>query len=168
MKPWTIESWRTNGGCDIPIRGSDYRQFHADDQRPLFAEAPDLPLPAYMLNVGFVLVPITSGNGPLEIAPGTHRMSRDAALRAVESAKIETQTIALEIGDLLVRHPWALHRGTPNATHLPRPLVTIRYVRRWYTDNSREVSLIPRAVWQTLTPERDRRRIPFARARLAK
>jgi hypothetical protein len=45
-----------------------------------------------------------------------------------------------------------LHRGTPNTTGTPRALVTIRYVRRWFADNSREVNPIPRAIWQTLTP----------------
>ena len=31
----------------------------------------------------------------------------------------------LNIGDVLIRHPWVLHRGTPNATQTPRPLATI-------------------------------------------
>src|SRR5579875_1407591 len=118
-------------GCDVPLKNSGYQQFHADYQRPLFAEAPDLLLPPYMLNVSFSLVRITGANGPLEIAPGTHRMPRSEALRAVESAEIKTQTVPLEIGDVLIRHPWALHRGTPNMTEIPRPLMTVRYVRRW-------------------------------------
>ncbi|MCA1617519.1 MAG: hypothetical protein LC729_03685, partial [Acidobacteria bacterium] len=33
-------------GCDVSVRGSDYQQFHVDYQRPLFAEAPELLLPA--------------------------------------------------------------------------------------------------------------------------
>jgi hypothetical protein len=63
------------------------------------------------------------------------------------------QPVPLEIGDVLVRHPWGLHRGTPNMTGTPRPLVTVRYVRRWYADHSREVNSIPRGVWRSLTPE---------------
>jgi len=63
------------------------------------------------------------------------------------------QSVPLEIGDVLIRHPWALHRGTPNTTDTPRPLVTVRYVRCWYADNSRDVNPIPRTVWQSLTPE---------------
>jgi hypothetical protein len=38
-------------------------------------------------------------------------------------------------------------------TDTPRPLVTIRYVRRWYADDSREVNTIPAALWQSFTPE---------------
>jgi ectoine hydroxylase-related dioxygenase (phytanoyl-CoA dioxygenase family) len=63
------------------------------------------------------------------------------------------QPVILDIGDVLIRHPWTLHRGTPNVTDTPRPLLTIRYVRRWYADYSRDVNSIPLAVWQSLTPE---------------
>jgi ectoine hydroxylase-related dioxygenase (phytanoyl-CoA dioxygenase family) len=61
--------------------------------------------------------------------------------------------VTLNIGDVLIRHPWALHRGTPNVTQTPRPFVTIRYVRRWYADSSRDVSSIPLSLWQSFTPE---------------
>ena len=69
----------------------------------------------------------------------------------MELAEIEMQPVPLESGDVVIRHPWALHRGTPNITDTPRPLVSVRYVRRWYADNSREVNPLPRAVWQSLT-----------------
>jgi ectoine hydroxylase-related dioxygenase (phytanoyl-CoA dioxygenase family) len=106
-----------------------------------------------MLVVSFGLVPITAANGPIEIAPGTHRMPHAAAMRSVESGETDLRAVLLETGDVLIRHPWALHRGTPNSTDTPRALVTVRYVRRWYADYSREVNVIPRAVWESLTPE---------------
>jgi ectoine hydroxylase-related dioxygenase (phytanoyl-CoA dioxygenase family) len=139
-------------GCDTPIRGSEYQNAHVDYQRPLFLELPDLFLPPYMLVVSFGLVPITQPLGPIEIAPGTHRMPREKAIRAVQSGEIEMQPILLDLGNVLIRHPWALHRGTPNTTDTPRALVTIRYVRHWYADSSREVNTIPQAVWQSLSP----------------
>lgn len=74
-------------GCDTPVEGSIYQDFHVDYQRPLFAEVPDLPLPVYMLNVSFGLVPIASVNGPLEIAPGTHRIRRTEALQSVHARR---------------------------------------------------------------------------------
>jgi Phytanoyl-CoA dioxygenase (PhyH) len=138
--------------CDAPVKGSVYQKFHADYQRPLFPEARDLLLPAYMLVVCFGLIDITPDHGPIEIAPGTHRLPRQQAKHQIELGKIEIQPLPLEIGDVLIRHPWALHRGTPNTTNTPRPLLTIRYVRRWYTDNSREVNPIPTHVWHALTP----------------
>jgi len=140
-------------GCDTPTRGSEYQNLHVDYQRPLFSELPDLFLPPYILIVSFGLVPIAQALGPIEIAPGTHRMRRQEASRAVHSGKIEMQPILLELGDVLIRHPWALHRGTPNTIDTPRPLVTIRYVRQWYADNSRKVNPIPEAVWRSLTQE---------------
>jgi hypothetical protein len=51
-------------------------------KHPLFAEAPDLPLPVYMLVVSFGLIDISPEHGPIEIAPGTHRMPRKS-LRSV-------------------------------------------------------------------------------------
>ncbi|HEX4602566.1 MAG TPA: phytanoyl-CoA dioxygenase family protein [Candidatus Angelobacter sp.] len=140
-------------GCDVPLRGSEYQNAHVDYQRPLFEEAAELSLPPYMLIVSFGLVPITPAHGPIEIAPGTHRMPRAAAMRSVESGQSELRAVPLEIGDILIRHPWALHRGTPNLTDMPRAMTTVRYVRRWYADASREVNAIPNAVWQSLTPE---------------
>jgi len=150
-------------GCDVPLRGSEYQSLHVDYQRPLFSEVPDLALPAYALAVSFGLVPITTENGPIELAPGTHRMPRKEAFRAVEAGDIGMQPVPLEIGDVLIRHPWVLHRGSPNRTGVPRALVSIRYVRRWYADSSREVELLPRAVWDSLTPEQQQvMRFPVA------
>jgi ectoine hydroxylase-related dioxygenase (phytanoyl-CoA dioxygenase family) len=140
-------------GCDVPVRGSEHQDVHVDYRRPLFEEMADLPLPPYMLVVSFGLVPITEAHGPIEIAPGTHRMPREAAMRAVECGQIKLHSVPLDVGDVLIRHPWALHRGTPNTTDMPRAMATVRYVRRWYADASREVNAIPNAVWQSLTPE---------------
>ena len=140
-------------GCDVPVQGSKHQQPHVDYQRPLFPEAPELVLPAYMLVVNFGLIDISPAHGPIEMAPGTHRMPRSEAVSSVEDARIKMQPVTLGLGDVLIRHPWAVHRGTPNVTDTPRPLLTIRYVRRWYADFSREVNAIPLAVWQSLTPE---------------
>jgi Phytanoyl-CoA dioxygenase (PhyH) len=143
-------------GCDTPLRGSQNQNAHVDYQRPLFPEVPDLPLPPYMLVVSFGLIDITPAHGAIEIAPGTHRMPRSEAMSAVESAKIAMQPVLLKTGDVLIRHPSALHRGTPNTTDTPRPLVTIRYVRHWYADNSRDVNAIPQALWRSFTPEQQK------------
>jgi ectoine hydroxylase-related dioxygenase (phytanoyl-CoA dioxygenase family) len=140
-------------GCDVVVPGSTYQGVHVDYQRPLFPERPDLLLPTYMLVVSFGLMNITQTHGPIEIAPGTHRLPRREALRRVESKEIQMQPVPLGLGDVLLRHPWALHQGTPNVADTPRALVSIRYVRRWYIDGSREVTALPRAVWQSLTTQ---------------
>jgi ectoine hydroxylase-related dioxygenase (phytanoyl-CoA dioxygenase family) len=140
-------------GCDVPLSGSDYQTAHVDYQRPLFYELPDLQLPAYMLIISFALSTITQQNGAIELAPSTHRMKREEAVKAVEQKEIEMSPICMDKGDVLIRHPWVLHRGTPNKTNAPRFLTTIRYVRDWYADNSREVNSIPASVWKSLTTE---------------
>lgn len=140
-------------GCDASVKGSSYQQFHVDYRQPLFPEAPDMSLPTYLLVVSFPPIDISPAHGPVEIASGTHRMPRAQALRSVADGAAEIRPVTLNAGDVLIRHPWALHRGTPNVTDTPRPLLTIRYVRRWYADYSREVNTIPAAVWRSLTPD---------------
>lgn len=151
-------------GCDLALKGSIHQQAHVDYQRPLFAEDSDLSLPAYMLVVSFGLADITRANGPLEIAQGTHKMPRNDAFNVVAAGEVAMQPVLLDAGDVLIRHPWALHRGSPNMTDTPRALLTIRYVRRWYADFSREVNAIPRKVWESFTTEqRELMRFPVAR-----
>jgi hypothetical protein len=143
-------------GCDAPLIGSTNQEFHVDYKRPLFAEDPDLLLPTYMLVVSFGLFDITPADGPVEIAPGTHRLPRVQAVRAIEAASIKPEPITMKVGDVLIRHPWAIHRGTANMTDTPRVLLTIRYVRRWYADDSRDVNSVPWAVWRSLTSEQQK------------
>lgn len=145
-------------GCDIPLAGSNYQELHADYQRPLFEELPELQLPTYMIVVSFPLTRIAAEDGPIEIAPGTHRIPRGEGL-----SQTPLEPVLLEPGDVLVRHPWTLHRGTPNRTARPRLLCTIRYTRRWDWDSSREVSTIPDEVWLSLTPsQREMMRFPYS------
>jgi hypothetical protein len=144
-----VDQW----GCDVPVRGSEYQAPHVDYKRPLFPELPDFELPPYAIVVSFGLVPIAREHGPIEIAPGTHRMRRTEAIDAVDAGQIVMRAVTLALGDVLIRHPWALHRGTPNTTDVPRALCTIRYVRRWYADDSRDVNRIPRSTWDLLTSE---------------
>jgi Phytanoyl-CoA dioxygenase (PhyH) len=78
-----VDQW----GSDVPIRGSEYQEFHVDYRWPLFEEVPDLALPPYMLAVSFGLIDITAAHGPMEIAPGTHRMSRATGCVRLHPAK---------------------------------------------------------------------------------
>ncbi len=124
--------------------------------------------PPYILVVSFGLIDVTLAHGPIEIASGSHRMARNEALRAIELAQIRLAPVPMELGDVLIRHPWALHRGTPNTTDLPRALLTIRYVRRWYADHRREVNAIPEYIWRALTSEqRTSMRFPVLNTQVA-
>jgi hypothetical protein len=51
----------------------------------------------------------------------------------------------------MIRDVRGLHRGTPNRTATPRPMVVIGYSRKWLLRP--EVSInIPRGVWENLSP----------------
>jgi len=65
----------------------------------------------------------------------------------------------MKLGDVMIRDVRGLHRGTPNRTDVPRPMVVIGYSRRWLFRP--EVSIrLPRAVLATLS-ERARRLLRF-------
>jgi hypothetical protein len=127
-------------GCDVPVEGSTYQGIHVDYARPLFAEAPEIVLPPYMLVVSFGLSRMARADGPIEIAPGTHRMPRAAALRAVEAGTISLRPVELDVGDV---------DQTPRGLYRPR---TRRPPRRFSrsamsvvgTPRQSEVNSIPR------------------------
>ena len=118
-------------------------------------------MPPYLLTVSFGLIDIEVKHGPIEIAVGTHRMPREVAAQSVEAGNGEIDAVLLEVGDVLIRHPWALHRGTPNLTDTPRALATIRYARRWYVDDSRDVNAIPKSIWPLTEEQKAVLRFPL-------
>lgn len=138
--------------ADTPLRGSEYQPVHRDF-RPLFQE--DVVTPLYALAVNVPLVEVTRERGPLEMARGTHRMSRDEALARVERGEIAMEPFLVAPGDVMIRTPLALHRGTPNRTDIPRPMVVLGYVMHWLHTPKVELQ-VPREAWARL-PEVQRR-----------
>lgn len=114
---------------DTPLRGSDYQELHRDAP-PLFPEWGQ-ETPSYQLAVNFPLVDVTPENGPFEVVRGTHMVSKTEALQWLESGKGKLEPIYLKRGDVMIRDVRHLHRGTPNRTDDPRPMVVIGYSRKW-------------------------------------
>ncbi|MGI9105021.1 MAG: phytanoyl-CoA dioxygenase family protein [Pyrinomonadaceae bacterium] len=142
---------------DTPLAGSEYQDVHRDTP-PLFPET-GAETPPYQLAVNFPLVEVTRENGPLEVARGTHMLPKEEALRRIETGDIKLEALLMKLGDVMVRDVRALHRGTPNRTHMPRPMVVIGYSRRWLFRP--EVTIhIPRAVDAALS-QRARRMLRF-------
>ena len=134
---------------DTPLRGSDYQDIHRDAP-PLFPEWGQ-ETPSFQLALNFPLVDVTPENGPFEVARGTHRVSKEEGLRMIESGERPLEAICLGVGDVMIRDVRGLHRGTPNNTDAPRPMVVIGYNRKWLFRP--EVSIrIPRSVWEGLSP----------------
>ncbi len=133
---------------DTPLVGSDYQDVHRDTP-PLFPETGQ-ETPPFQLAVNFPLVEITAENGPLEVARGTHMLPKAEALRLIEAGERKLEPLLMRLGDVLIRDVRGLHRGTPNQTATPRPMVVIGYSRRWLSRP--EVSIrIPRATYDSLS-----------------
>ncbi|HEX8474675.1 MAG TPA: phytanoyl-CoA dioxygenase family protein [Pyrinomonadaceae bacterium] len=133
---------------DTPLLGSEYQDMHRD-ALPLFPETGQETLP-FQLAVNFPLVDVTEQNGPFEVARGTHMMSKEEGMRLIASGERRLEPLMLHLGDVMIRDVRGLHRGTPNRTHTPRPMVVIGYHRRWLFRP--EVSIrIPRATYDTLS-----------------
>lgn len=133
---------------DTPLLGSEYQEVHRDAP-PLFPET-GIETPPFQLAVNFPLVDVTLENGPFETTRGTHMMSKEEGLRRIKSGEIPLEPITMQLGDVMIRDVRGLHRGTPNHTQTPRPMVVIGYSRRWLFRP--EVSIqIPRAAFDTLS-----------------
>lgn len=136
-------------GADVPVQGSEYQEVHRD-YRPLFSD--DVVTPLYALAVNMPLVEITAENGPFEMARGTHVLPREEGLRKVESGEIPMEPLFAKPGDVTIRTPLALHRGTPNRTDTPRPVVVMGYAMHWLHTPNVDVT-VPRDYYEALTEE---------------
>lgn len=142
---------------DTPCLGSEHQELHRDTQL-LFPES-GVETPPYQLAVNFPLVDVTDETGPMEYAPGTHMMSKADGMRAVAAGEIPLVRGYMNRGDVMIRDVRHIHRGTPNPSTTPRPMVVIGYSRRWLFRP--EVNIrVPAEVLVAL-PERARRWLRF-------
>jgi ectoine hydroxylase-related dioxygenase (phytanoyl-CoA dioxygenase family) len=142
---------------DTPLLGSTYQDVHRDAP-PLFPETGE-ESPPFQLAVNFPLVDVTLENGPFEITKGTHMVSKEEGLRRLEAGEIQLEPLLMRLGDVMIRDVRGLHRGTPNRTETPRPMVVIGYSRRWLFRP--EVNIrVPRHALANLS-ERARRMLRF-------
>jgi hypothetical protein len=134
---------------DTPLLGSEYQDVHRDTP-PLFPETGQ-ETPPYQLAVNFPLCDVTPEMGPFEVARGTHMVPKVEALRRLDSGEARLEPILMKLGDVMIRDVRGLHRGTPNRTGVPRPMVVIGYSRRWLFRP--EVNIrVPRSALPGLSP----------------
>jgi hypothetical protein len=65
------------------------------------------------------------------MARGTHVLPREEGLEKVATGEIPMESFYMSLGDVMIRSPLALHRGSPNRTSKPRPMVVMGYVMHW-------------------------------------
>jgi phytanoyl-CoA dioxygenase PhyH len=143
---------------DTPLLGSDFQAWHADTPL-LFPETNDNDTPSFQIAVNFPLVDVTDENGPLETTDGTHRMNKAEVLAALERGEMPIRRLPMALGDLMIRDVRQVHRGTPNRTDSPRPMVVIGYSRRWLHRPEVEIR-VPQSTYASMS-ERGKRLVRF-------
>lgn len=129
-----------NGNINCP--GSGYQPVHFD--RPFSWRTPDAasedglawPPPTTTLSCSVALTDITLDNGPTEIYPGTH--TETAVLDFAPGERVENypelldkwgppQSMTIPKGGVCFRDPRMWHRGVPNTSEIPRPMIAVTY-----------------------------------------
>lgn len=150
-------------GLIVSLPGSDDQPWHQDGM-PLFTEQSDMvDIPPYALNV---FLPLTDDDaaiesGPTEFIPGSHRLSEDKVMEAVDRAEKREVTekdeddesddeelpgIAgpiLRQGDALIYDYRVCHRGTSNITNRvakdgkgrARKILYLMFARPWFREH---------------------------------
>jgi hypothetical protein len=78
-------------------------------------------------------------------------MNKQEAMEGLASGAIAQHRLPMRMGDVMIRDVRAVHRGTPNFTDQPRPMVVLGYSRRWYYRP--EVNIrVPQSSWDKLSP----------------
>ena len=142
---------------DTPLQGSDYQDLHRDTEL-LFPEM-GAETPPYQLAVNFPLVDVTAERGPMEMAAGTHMLSKAEGMARIGSGEIALEPAYMQRGDVMIRDVRHIRRGTPNRSDVARPMVVIGYSRRWLFRPEVGVR-VPRETLDRL-PERARRWLRF-------
>jgi Phytanoyl-CoA dioxygenase (PhyH) len=98
------------------LPGSSTQHFHMDSA---FTNA--------WIVCNVAVVDITDLNGPMDVVPGSHRDFYPYWRFALERKARQSASLHMEQGDVLVRTSALWHRGTPNRSKAPRPLLSISF-----------------------------------------
>lgn len=123
--------WRTHWtNVEVCFPGSRYMGWHSD-QTP--DETPDMDGPHQTVRTTFNIPLVDFGwaNGAMEILPGSHLLPRSFSITQPiqEIAHIYPHRLELRLGDAILRDGNGLHRGAPNLTDVPRPMLDHTYRR---------------------------------------
>lgn len=118
-------------------------------------------LPPYALALAVPLVDVDEENGPTAIWPGSHRegLVYPPPSESAIKRRYPMQLMTGKLGQAYLYDYRTFHRGMPNHSAEPRPLLMLVFRRAWFNDPNLE----PVASGLRLS-QKDRRRIP-ARAR---
>jgi hypothetical protein len=106
-----------NVGCNLNLPGSAAQHFHMDSN--YFTED--------FLICNVAVVDTDLENGAIEVIPGTHKKFYKFWRFAVERPDRRRIRIPMKRGDVLIRTSNLWHRGMPNRSARPRPMVAFTW-----------------------------------------
>ncbi|MBT3344141.1 MAG: hypothetical protein HN712_13495 [Gemmatimonadetes bacterium] len=109
---------------DTPAKGSVHQDWHADTTVSFSdgkLQAPNL----IAANTAFV--DVTAENGPFEVSDGSHHIPD--AIERLQKCELDFRPLCMKAGDVLIRDPRCIHRGSPNTTDIPRGVAVLGFDR---------------------------------------
>ncbi|HCV25770.1 MAG: hypothetical protein CME13_01060 [Gemmatimonadetes bacterium] len=110
---------------DTPAKGSVHQKWHADTTVNFTEDGKLQPPDLMAANTSFV--DVTPENGPFEVCDGSHHIPD--AIEKLTNGELEFTPLYLRVGDVLVRDPRCIHRGSPNITDIPRGVAVLGFDR---------------------------------------
>jgi hypothetical protein len=114
VRPDVVDKPRATLNMNLP--GSVAQHYHMDG---LYTEN--------FLVCNVAVVDTTIANGAIDVLPGTNRRYYKFWQYAVKREFKRTTRLEMQQGDALVRLSTLWHRGMPNTTKVPRPLMSITF-----------------------------------------
>ena len=105
-----------NVGCNFNLPHSVAQHYHADRN---FLD--------YFLIANVAVVDTTVQNGAIDVIPGTHKEFYKYWRFAVKRTSRGSKRIEMKQGDVLVRTSNVWHRGMPNFSNAPRPMLAFTW-----------------------------------------
>lgn len=105
---------RPNIGCNLNLPGSNPQNEHVDG----YAATPFL-----VVNVAAVDTDLS--NGAMEVIPGTHQ--REYKYWEIALRRTDRRRVTMKQGDALLRTSTLWHRGMPNTSTTPRPMLAFTW-----------------------------------------
>jgi ectoine hydroxylase-related dioxygenase (phytanoyl-CoA dioxygenase family) len=107
-----------DAGCNFNLPGSVTQHYHVDS-----------PFTEDFMIVNVAVVDTNLANGAIDVLPGTHKTFYKYWRFIVERVSRLTTRLAMNQGDVLVRTSNLWHRGMPNRTSSPRPMLAFTFVK---------------------------------------
>jgi hypothetical protein len=108
-----------NVGCNLNLPGSVVQHYHVDSS-----------FTGEFMIANIAVVDTDLANGAIELVPGTHKKFYKFWRFATERPYRFSKRVAMNQGDVLVRSSNLWHRGMPNGTGVPRPMLAFTFVEQ--------------------------------------